>query len=401
MKADLTHLTPKNSAQAMLFAQWMPQPETERVPVWDCVGRVLAEDVIARYDLPVVRASTMDGVAVDSRRFADGVPDASAWKLGTDYVRADTGDDFADAFDAVIAIENVTILDQGGLAIAPDVKVTAGSNVKGRGADLKLGAVVLTAGTLLTVTDMAAAGMSGASEVTVLRKPRIGFVPSGSELVPTGSELKRGQNFDTNSPMVAAMLREMGAEPVMHPIVRDDKAALHEVVDELLPQCDILILNAGTSLGDEDYCAQVLAERGKVLFHGVAAVPGRPMSMAIVDGKPVVNLSGPAFAAFYSVDWAIRAMVCLWFGQPLPQRQRVKVKLAGPLQVPPIFSMMAALRLTREPDGTLTAVQLSTRGPNSAGGAAILTADAVYVSALGEKPHAPGEELEVELLRRL
>ena len=106
MKADLTHLTPKNSALAMLFAQWTPQPGTERVPVWDCVGRVLAEDVIARYDLPVVRASTMDGVAVDSRRFADGVPDASAWKLGTDYVRADTGDDFDDAFEKQFSFDN-------------------------------------------------------------------------------------------------------------------------------------------------------------------------------------------------------------------------------------------------------------------------------------------------------
>ena len=112
-------------------------------------------------------------------------------------------------------------------------------------------------------------------------------------------------------------------------------------------------------------------------------------------------MSWPAFAAFYSVDWAVQAMVCRWYGQPLPQRRRVTVKLAGPLQVPPIFSMMAALRLTREPDGTLSAVQLSHRGPKAAGGGSMLTADAVYVSAPGEKPHKPGEEIEVELLRNL
>ncbi|MCC8077149.1 MAG: molybdopterin molybdotransferase MoeA [Oscillospiraceae bacterium] len=399
MRPDNAKFISKADALALLFSRWTPTPETEQIPVADCVGRVLAKDVTAQYNLPVVRASMMDGVAVKSEYFANDLPDTAAWRLGAEFVRADTGDDFDDAYDAVVAIENVTLTEDGGITFAPDTKVAPGTNVKPCGAEVTAGAVVATAGTLLTETDLAAIAMSGAESVTVLRRPRVGFLPTGSELVPVGAPLARGQGFDTNSPMAAALLRSMGAEPVMHPIVRDDPAALSAAFRTLLPQCDVLLVNAGTSKGGEDYCARLLSEQGEVLFHGVAAVPGRPMSMAIVDGKPVVNLSGPAFAAFYSLDWAARGIICRYLGQPVPQRETLKAVLTEQFGTPPIFSMMAAFRVRRGADGNYLATPLSVRGPKAAGTAAVLGADAVYISTPGEAPHEAGEEIELELLR--
>ncbi len=401
MRPDFADLISKEKALELLFSKWTPKAETEMVPLAQCVGRVLAEDQLAQYNLPMVRASTMDGVAVQSQRFQDGVPDTSGWRMGVDFVRADTGDDFDDRYDAVIAIENVTLLENGGISLLPKINVYPGLNVKPCGTDLKKGAVLAKAGTLLTVMDMTAIAMGGLWEVPVLRKPRVGFLPTGSELVPVGSPLKRGQNFDTNSLLVEELLRQMGAEPVMHPIVKDDKAALTAAVEELLPQCDILLINAGTSKGGEDYCAGLLAEKGEVLFHGVAAVPGRPMSMAIMEGKAAVNLSGPTFAAFYSMDWAVRAMLCRWLGQPIARRVRVTATLTEKLQTPPFFSSMASVRLERQEDGSYLATPLALRGPKSAGTAAVLTADGVYVSQVGEKSHEAGERIEVELLREL
>lgn len=401
MKPEFDKLMRKEDALAALFARWTPEPPTEAVPVAACAGRVLARDVTARYDLPVVRASAMDGVAVKSAAFAGGTPDMRAWIQGRDYVRADTGDDFDDEFDAVVMIEAVEILPEGGLAFRDAVKVTPGLNVKPRGAELRRGTVIARAGTLLTATDMAAVGMSGEAEVAVIKKPRVGFIPTGSELISVGSALERGQYFDVNSPMAAALLREMGAEPVLHPIVRDEPAALRGAMEEMLPRCDVLLINAGTSKGGEDYCTRLLREQGEVLFHGVAAVPGRPMSMAIVQGKPVINLSGPSFAAFYSMDWAVRALVCRWLGRPLPQRKRLRARLSAPFQCPPPFSAMSAFRLSRGKDGAWEAMPLIGRGPKGAGSAAMLTADAVYISTPGEKPRAAGEEIELELLREL
>lgn len=401
MRPDLANLISKEEALSRLFSKWPPQPETEVVPLAECVGRVLAEDQFARYNLPLVRASTMDGVAVESQRFRNGVPDTSGWRMGVDFIRADTGDDFDDKYDAVIAIENVTLLENGGISILPQLNVFPGLNVKPCGTDLKEGALLAKAGTRLTVMDMTAIAMGGGAEVPVLRKPRVGFLPTGSELVPPGSPLSRGQNFDTNSLLVGELLRQMGAEPILHPIVRDDKAALTAAVEELLPRCDILLINAGTSKGGEDYCAGLLAEKGEVLFHGVAAVPGRPMSMAILEGKAAVNLSGPTFAAFYSMDWAVRAIVCRWLNQPIPQRVKVTATLTEKLQVPSFFSVMGAVRLERSPEGGYLATPLALRGPKSAGTAAALTANGVYISQLGEKTHEAGETIEVELLRGL
>ncbi len=399
MRPDLADLIPKEKALELLFARWTPSPDAETVPLADCVGRVLAQDQFALYDLPKVRASTMDGVAVHAALFAEGVPDTTGWRLGRDFIRADTGDDFDDAYDAVIAIEQVRLLPDGGIEILPNTRVFPGLNVKSCGADLRKGALLAKAGTRLTALDMAALAMGGLDAVPVLRRPRVGFLPTGSELVPPGSPLHRGQNFDTNSLLTAQLLREMGAEPLLHPIVRDDRGALRTAISTLLPQCDILLVNAGTSKGGEDYCAALLAEAGEVLFHGVAAVPGRPMSIAMVGGKPVMNLSGPTYAAFYSLDWAVRAMVCRYLGTPVPRRERVLATLTERFQMPPFFSLLASFHVERLADGSYIATPLALRGPKAVGTAASLTAEGVYVTSLGEKPHEAGETIEIELLR--
>lgn len=399
MRPDLENLISKEEALARLFDRWAPKQEAEVIPLAEAAGRVLATDQFAGYDLPVIRASTMDGIAVRSERFADGTPDTSHWKQGVDYVRADTGDDFDDAFDAVIAIENVKLLENGGIRLPEKINASKGFNVKPQGTDVRKGALLCGKGTVLTALDIAAIGMGGSAVVPVIRKPRVAFLPTGSELVPVGAPLQRGQNFDTNSLLVPQMLRDMGADPIAHAIVPDDPKRIASAFEELLPAADIVLVNAGTSKGQEDYCAKLLAERGEVLFHGVSAVPGRPMSMAIVEGKPVVNLSGPAFAAFYSMDWAVRAMVCRALGVSVPRRHAVQAILTQPLQIPPFFSVMSSVRLEQAEDGTYYATPLVLRGPNSAGTAAALTADAVYASKLGEKTHAAGETIEVELLR--
>jgi len=337
MRSDLKDLISKEEALKRMFAAWIPERETEMVQLTEADGRVLAEDQFANYNLPVVRASQMDGIAVRSVSFENGMPDTSQWMPGRDYVRADTGDDFPDDYDAVIAIENVEFLESGGIRLPEKINASRGFNVKPQGADVRKGSLLCGKGRILHATEMAAIAMGGMDTVPVVKKPRVAFLPTGSELVPMGASLARGQNFDTNSVMVCQMLRDMGAEPVLHPIVRDDRVSLANAMEELLPQCDILLVNAGTSKGGEDYCAGLLAEKGISLFHGVAAVPGRPISAAMVGEKPVLNLAGPSFAAFYNMDWAVRPLVCRMLGVPVPERARAKAILKRPFQVPPFF----------------------------------------------------------------
>ena len=237
----------REEALADFFAAWEPPAEaTELVSLDEAVGRVTARDLMSANTLPVVRASACDGIAVRSAAFADGRPDTSAWELGRDYVRADTGDDFPDAYDAVIMIEKAAIQPDGSVVLDDDVQVGPGTNVRQAGDTIRAGAPLMKAGLPIRPTDLAALAMGGITLVPVRRKPRIAFIPTGSELVPAGIAPRRGQNVDTNSLMVKHMLIEYGAEPLIFPIVHDDEAALERAFAEALAVADrIGVMNKG------------------------------------------------------------------------------------------------------------------------------------------------------------
>ena len=388
------HVT-KERALELLFGAWTPEKRTETVSVEDAYGRVLAKDYYALHGIPVVRASAMDGVAVDSARFKDGVPDMSGWKQGEDYVRADTGDDFDDKFDAVIRIEDVTILPEGGLKLNEGVTVTPGMSVRGPGSTFKEGTKLTNIGLPLRGTDLAALVMGGITEVEVVRRPKIGFIPTGSELIPAGAPLQRGQNYDTNSIIAKHMLRELGAEPVCYPIVRDDRNLLKPALDKALLECDAVVIDGGSSKGEEDYNTRLLESEGQLLLHWVAAGPGRPVGIAICSGKPVINLAGPSVGMIFGMNWCIRAVVSAFLGLPVPERETVRATLTEDLRCAPRFDFLNLVEVLR--DGDKYYVEPRDRGKTPL--PVILKSNALFVSPAGEGFYAAGTEFEVELLR--
>jgi molybdopterin molybdotransferase/putative molybdopterin biosynthesis protein len=404
---EIANAPTKEEALGMLFSKWNPTQETERVPLSDALGRILCEDMYAKYNIPVVRASAMDGIAINYESVKDGIPDTTAWRLGKEYVRADTGDDFPDEYDTVIQIEQVTILPEGGIKFAPDIEIEKGQSVRPSGSNVKEGKLLCKKGTKLNVLDIASIGSGGWGEVLVVKKPRVAFLPTGSELVPVGTELQRGQNFDTNSIMAAQMLREMGAEPVSYRIEADNYDALKAKLMEMVENSDIVIINAGTSKGGEDYCTRVMEECGELIFHNVKAVPGRPMGMAMVNGKPVINLSGPSLAAFFGLVWAIRPIVARALGVPAPVGELLTGKLTEAFRTPPILSNISKMLVTRSSEGEylITPIKGGGRGPADRSKPQPqdpekeVRANAIYVSTIGEAPHEAGDEITVELMR--
>ena len=151
----------KQEALDLILAHWDPERTVETVPLAEAAGRALARDLTARYDLPVVRASAMDGVAISYASVKEGIPDTTAWRMGRDYVRADTGDDFDDAYDTVVAIEDVTLLPEGGLSFRPGLELRQGMNVRPSGSQLRRDELLVRAGTVLTARDLTALGMGG------------------------------------------------------------------------------------------------------------------------------------------------------------------------------------------------------------------------------------------------
>ena len=162
------------------FKVWTPMAETESIPVNEALGRVVASKKTTLYDLPVYRASAADGIAVKGEDFKDGIPDTSSFKLGEDFVRADTGDDFPDAYDTIIVIEDVISLEDG-LKLKDGIEVIPGQKVKGKGSHVPKGEIYLTKGSRLRPTDLAALVMGGHKDVAVIKRPKIAYIPTGSE----------------------------------------------------------------------------------------------------------------------------------------------------------------------------------------------------------------------------
>ena len=168
-------LKTKEETLELMYSKWTPQPAAEKVSIYECLGRVLAKDVYAEYNIPVVRSSAMDGIAVKSSAFFDEesgeekAPDTEKWVLGKDYVRADTGDDFDDAFDAVIAVEMTELLENGGVKLHLDrpagpgprgkngdgpFKVRKNVNVRPAGSSVKKGTLLAAKGTWIRPEDI-------------------------------------------------------------------------------------------------------------------------------------------------------------------------------------------------------------------------------------------------------
>ena len=203
----------------------------------------------------------------------------------------DTGDPLPEWADAVIPIENVESLDERG-EITKEIRkpktiriraaVAPWSHVRPLGEDIVATQLVLPAGHILRAVDLGAIAASGYDEIKVARKPRVAILPTGTELVPIGSKLKAGDILEYNSLVIAAQIKSMGGEPTRFPITKDDFDLICQRVQEAAQDHDLILLNAGSSAGAEDFSAKVVEKLGMLLVHGVAVRPGHPVILGVI-----------------------------------------------------------------------------------------------------------------------
>ncbi|MEA4821916.1 MAG: molybdopterin biosynthesis protein, partial [Erysipelotrichales bacterium] len=160
----------------------------------------------------------------------------------------------------------------------------------------------------LAPPDLGALLAGGYEEIAVVKKPKVAVLPTGDELLPPGALPQRGQLVEFNGTVIAAYITEWGGEPILYPITKDVKEDLRRAVQKALAEADIVLINAGSSAGRDDYTAAIIAEFGQVLVHGVATRPGKPVILGIAEGKPVLGLPGYPVSAYLALDW---------FGKPL------------------------------------------------------------------------------------
>jgi len=277
--------------------------DSEWVPLEAAYGRVTAEDIHAKYDLPPFDRSAVDGYALRGKdTFGVTAFKPKTFKLTRCAIHENeakeiwTGNPLPEGADAVVMLE-FTKKQNGEIEVAK--AVTPGRNVSKRGEDVKRGDVAVSAGTRLNAHHLGLLAALSETHVNVVRKPKVAILATGNELVELGQKLEHGKIVETNRLVFSCLCRELGAEPLNLGVVGDDLEEIKTKILEGLQKADAVITTGGTSVGYHDLVPLAVNQLGEpgVVVHGVAIRPGMPTALAILEGKPVFVLSGNPVAA--------------------------------------------------------------------------------------------------------
>lgn len=307
-----------------------PPIESERIPVKVSLGRVTAEPVFAKFSSPYFHSAAMDGFAVRARdTFSATEREPVRLKIGEDCFWIETGDPIPDGFDAVIPVEDVTQRD-GFIEIYHSVSPY--NDVRPVGEDIVATELIIPENHIIRAVDIGAMLASGVLEVKVRRKPKIGIIPTGSELIyperllekmPTPPEL-----IEYNSSVLSSLVQSYGGEPIVYPIALDQEKSLRELITSALKESDIVIINAGSGYGKEDLTYKIINELGKVIVNGVAIKPGKPFIAGLVENKTVLGIPGYPVSAFFCFELFVKPLIELYLNISIKNEDKLKAKLS-------------------------------------------------------------------------
>jgi putative molybdopterin biosynthesis protein len=388
---------------------------TERIPLDEnALGRVTCEPIWARISSPHYHSSAMDGFAVRSPATNEALPSRPVTlQIGPEAQYVDTGDPLPDWANAVIPIENVESLDAY-RKITKDIRtpgyirirasVAPWSHVRPMGEDIVATQLVLPAGHTLRPAELGAVAASGHHEINVARKPKVAILPTGSELVPIGSQLEPGDILEYNSLVIAAKIKAMGGEPLRFPIIQDDFDSICRSVEGAARDHDLVLLNAGSSAGAEDFSARVVEKLGQLLVHGVAVRPGHPVILGVIAGDrterssdmvPIIGVPGYPVSAALTVDIFVEPIMARWLGRRPNELQTETVTLTRKIVSPPGDDDYVRVAVGRVGDRLLAA-------PLSRGAGVITSlvqADGLAIIPRGVQGMEAGEQVKVHLYR--
>lgn len=371
--------------------------ETEIIPAGQALGRITSEAIFANMSSPFYHASAMDGYAV---RFTDtfGASEKSPKKLNfdTQAVYVNTGDPIPDGFNSVIMVEDVNIVNEKTTEYIEIIQsVTPWQHVRVTGEDIVCTELIVPENHKIKPVDIGAIISGGHVSVHVRRRPKIVLIPTGSELVEPGSELRKGNIIESNSFILSALVQEWGGEALRVKPVPDVIDEIKKAINEGCDVGDLVVVNAGSSAGSADFTAEVVAELGEVIQHGINIKPGKPVILGWVKNTPVLGIPGYPVSAFITFSIFARMLVCKLQGIELPDPEYITAKLSRQ-----VASTLGQEEFLRVKLGKVGGNMIAT--PVSRGAGVLMSlvrADGfVRIPAMSEGIGA-GTEVNVELLR--
>ncbi len=365
-----------NEALALVLGRFSVL-DSERAPLMEALGRVLARPVVARESLPPFANSSMDGYALRAADIVQAGQDKPVWlrvvadiAAGTsdlppialgDAARIMTGAPMPPGADAVVPVESTDEpWREAGRPLPERIAiyraVGAGDYVRYPGEDIRAGTTVLEAGHMLQPAAVGVLASLGSTEVEVIRRPRVGILATGDELVPVEAELSPGKIRNSNSYAQAAQVMALGGQPVMLGVAADTEADVRARLDAAVAQrLDLLISSAGVSVGVYDVVKAVLDQDGDVAFWRVRMRPGKPLAFGAYRGIPYIGLPGNPVSAMVSFERFARPAILKMAGHRNLERPSVRARLTEDVRSDGRESYLRAI-VTRDEGGYVATI---------------------------------------------
>ena len=301
----------------------------EQIPTPEGWGRILAEPIFARFSSPNFHAAAMDGIALRAEdTFGITVDQPRSFRIGQQAFWINTGQPLPAGTNAVVMVEQVHQTEDDWVEL--QTAAYPWQYVRKMGEDLVATELLLPQGHRITAYDLGALIAGGVFELLVVQKPKVILIPTGSELVEwgalAGESLPVGKVPEYNTLILSALVRECGGEPIRRPIVRDKQEFVQAALAEAVASdCQMVIINAGSSAGSEDYSLTAIESLGKVLVHGVTIMPGKPTILGTIQNKPVIGNPGYPVSATISFEQFARPVLYKMQGIVGPEGKNVQV----------------------------------------------------------------------------
>lgn len=386
--------------------------EVEEVSLLSSLGRISAEEIKASMDIPPFNRAAMDGYAALSDDIRGASPNNPAIlkiigkieageikqiKLNSgEAVEIATGARIPEEADVVIPYEEARRINN---YIEVYKSLPKWKNISRKGEDLKRGETILPKNRVIRAWDIGVLASLNITKVKVYRKPRIGILSTGSELIELGEKIKPGKIVNSTKWMLAALIIENGAKYVDLGNIQDDIEKIGNKIREAIRNLDIIITTGGTSVGRKDYTVKAVEKLGaKIIFHGVSIKPGKPTGIAVYEGKPIAMLSGFPVAALVGFEIFVKPIIEIICGVKFTPPPKIKAKITRRIASTPGIRDFLRVKIV-EKNGEHYAEPLKLTGSGIL--STVTKANGIIVIPEEVEGLEEGEEVEVVLLRAL
>ena len=374
-------------AQKLVLSSFQYNPQSRITPVRNALGHILADPVHVSRTIPPVHLAGIDGVDLKSKETKGA---SKAHPREVTGISVNMGLPMPDDYDTIISHEQIRKTEKNQYLISKPVSPR--QHIIPKGSEAEKGQVIMQADHMLTPYDIATLLHFGVKDVPV-KHWKVGMIATGDEIIPSKKEPQPGEIVDTNTVMISGYLQGFGVLTEVFPITPDDPDLIASRILSACDNCDIVLVFGGTSTGTKDYSVDAIEKAGKLLFHGVAMEPGKPVLCGSVMGKPVLGMPGSPAACLLSFFQFVFPLLKSW-GVPIPPKKHIMGEIS--MDVVPFqgYDLFYLVR-TRFEDGIIRIIPLEWEFGYLTG----ITADGILHLPEWSNGYRKGERVQITLIR--